>query len=127
MIIDKRAREILKYFLAEKSNESYKLLSKQDILAALPEKMTVDANVLNSILGALEVQELITTKFNDDEEICVKLTPKGFTSLQKDAELIREKAKAVPITKKTYAILGAVCFVAAFLGVIVGELISKLF
>ena len=120
--IDKRTRIILQFLLEEHSDENYKVLSKEDIVSALPKKFSFGVIQLNAILKLLLSRQYIMVKFDSEDEICVMVTPRG-VALIKD-EIEEEKVKTV-LGWKVYLLIGAVVFFAslagAFLGVLLGS------
>ena len=119
-MFDKKTHTVLHYLESQCPSGNYKVLYKQDVLDAIPSKFGVDLATLDEIIDNLAQREYLVSKYQDDEQMCIALTPKVHSALLKNAEG-NEKPK---FDRKIYFIVGAIAFVGALLGVICGKLLG---
>ena len=120
--IDKRTRIVLQFLLEEHCDENYKVLSKEDIVSALPKKFAFGVVQLNVLLKLLLNRQHVAVKFDSEDEICIMVTPRG-VALVKD-EIEEEKVKTT-LGWKVYLVISAVTFFAAFAGAFLGVLLGS--
>lgn len=121
-MLDKKLTAVLQ-LLFDKTANSYKVLSKNDILAELPQKLKLDAQALHGIITFLTENDYISVKYQDKEEICVSTTIKAESYLDGEKD-IQQKAK-ISNSQATLLLVGV--FLAAFFGALIAGLIGKLF
>ena len=121
-MLDKKTNAVLE-LLFEKTQNSYKVLNKSQILAELPQKLKIDAQTFASILTFLTENEYVGVKYQDKEEICVCTTVKAESYLDGEKDM-QQKAK---ITNSQATLLFVGVFFAAFLGALIASFIGKLF
>ena len=102
---------ILSFLQHECEFGKFQLVEKQDMLAALDK--FVDANELDSLLLSLERQGYVKIKYEDDNVYCLSLS-------KKEVEEKREQNHSL-------SLFYFLSFVAAFLGGMLGAIISKIF
>ena len=121
-MLDKKTDAVLE-LLFTKTQNSYKVLNKAQILSELPQKLKIDAASFSAILTFLTENEYVGVKYQDKDEICVSTTVKAESYLDGERD-IQQKAK---ITNSQAWILFAGAFIAAFLGALIASLIGRLF
>lgn len=121
-MLDKKTAAVLQ-LLRDKTENAYKVLNKNQLIAELPDKLKVDAQALLAIVTFLTENEYVSVKYQDKEEICIATTIKADSYLDGENNL-QQKAK---LTNAQSALLLVGVFVAAFLGALIAGLIGKLF
>ena len=121
-MLDKKTDAVLE-LLFDKTQNSYKVLNKAQIIAELPQKLKIDAAAFSAILTFLTENEYIGVKYQDKDEICVSTTVKAESYLDGERDM-QQKAK---ITNTQVSLLFVGVFIAAFVGALVASLIGKLF
>lgn len=121
-MLDKKTDAVLQ-LIASKTDGTYKVLEKSQLLAELPAKLGVDENSFSSIVAFLKENEYVDIKYQDKDEICISTTVKteSYVVGEKD---IQQKAK---ITNGQLGFLLTAMFLASFLGAFIATLIGKLF
>lgn len=119
-MFDKKTHLVLHYLESQCPSGSFKVLDKQDVLDAIPQKSGIDLPTLNEIIDNLTQRGYLVSKYQDDEQMCISLTPKVHSALLRNAEDIQK----FKFDKKIYFIVGVVAFVGALLGVICGKLLG---
>lgn len=121
-MLDKKSNAVLQ-LLRDKTENAYKVLDKNQILADLPKKYKVDMQSLLAIINFLTENEYVSVKYQDKDEICIATTVKAESYLEGEKDL-QQKAK-ISNGQATWLLVGV--FLAAFLGALVASLIGKLF
>lgn len=121
-MLDKKTSAVLK-LLRDKTENTYKVLDKSQLLAELPDKLRVDVQSLLAIITFLSENEYVSVKYQDKDEICVATTIKADSYLDGEKDL-HQKAK---LTNSQTTLLFVGVFIAAFLGALIAGLIGKLF
>lgn len=121
-MLDKKMTTVLG-MLAEQVGYSYKVVKKQQLIAALPKKCKIDAETFLSIVSFLKENDYLVVKYQDKEEICLSLTVKAETYLAGEKD-VAVKSK---ITGGQVWLLFFGVFLASLLGALVAEIIGKLF
>lgn len=121
-MLDKKSNAVLQ-LLRDKTENAYKVLNKNQILADLPKKYKVDMQSLLAIINFLTENEYVSVKYQDKDEVCIATTIKADSYLDGEKDL-QQKAK---LTNSQSILLFIGVFVAAFLGALAAALIGKLF
>lgn len=121
-MLDKKTDAVLR-LLVDKVGESYKVINKNQLLNALPEKLRFDMPNLLNELTFLQNNEYIDVKYQDKEEICLAVTVKASNYTQNVKSVF---SKATITTRQIILLIGGV-FAAAFLGALAAILIGRLF
>jgi hypothetical protein len=74
-------------------DDSFKILDVNDILLAMPEGAILSPERLFKIIDELAIDESITLKYRDEDEICVALPAKGKRMVKREREM-RAKLEA---------------------------------
>lgn len=121
-MLDKKTDAVLQ-LLASKTDSSYKVLDKNQLLAELPRKLGVDGQAFSSIVAFLKENEYVDVKYQDKDEICICTTIKTESYMVGEKD-IQQKAK---ITNGQLSFLLLAMFFASFFGALVATLVGKLF
>lgn len=121
-MLDKKSNAVLQ-LLHDKTENAYKVLNKNDILAELPQKLKIDMQGLLAIVTFLTENEYVSVKYQDKDEICIATTVKADSYLDGEKD-IQQKAK---LSNAQSVLLFVGVFVAAFLGAFAAVLLGKLF
>lgn len=121
-MLDKKTDAVLE-LLTQKVGNSYKVLSKTQILEDLPQKLGIDMQGLLNIINFLKENEYVDVKYQDKDEVCLTTTVKAESYVEGEKE-ITQKAK---ITNGQVGLLILGVFLAAFFGAFAATLIGKLF
>lgn len=121
-MLDKKTSAVLE-LLRNKTENTYKVLDKSQLLAELPAKLKVDMQSLLAIITFLTENEYVSVKYQDKDEVCVATTIKADSYLDGEKDL-QQKAK---LTNSQTTLLFVGVFVAAFLGALIAGIIGKLF
>ncbi|MBR2029886.1 MAG: hypothetical protein IJ999_03165, partial [Clostridia bacterium] len=87
---------------------------------AMPKRYGMTMQDVCDVLSFLQRNDYVVLKYQDDEQICIALTPRAYSVLLKDSSHT-EKPK---FDKKIYWIVGIVAFVSAFLGVVAAKFLG---
>lgn len=121
-MLDKKTEAVLQ-LIADKADNGYKVLKKQQLLDELPSKLGVDAQNFSAIIAFLKENEYVDVKYQDKDEICICSTVKA-ESYMTGEKNIQPKAK---ITNGQIVFLLTAMFLASFFGALIATLIGKLF
>ncbi len=121
-MLDKKSSAVLE-LLRNKTENNYKVLDKNQLLAELPSKLKIDIQGLLAIITFLTENEYVSVKYQDKDEICICTTIKADSYLDGEKDL-QQKAK---LTASQTTVLFIGVFVAAFFGALIAGLIGKLF
>ena len=119
-MLDKKTRAVLAYLETQCPGGSFKVLEKQDIVAAMPTRLALTAEEIDCIVAYLDRSEFVVLKYLDEQQMCLTLTPKAHSALLDEKRLLDKPA----FDKKVYWIVGIIAFVAAFLGAIIGNIVG---
>ena len=121
-MLDKKSTAVLQ-LLRDKTENSYKVLDKSQIVAELPAKLKIDLQSLLNIVAFLTENEYVSVKYQDKDEICISTTVKADSYLDGEKDM-QQKAK---LTNTQAALLFIGVFLASFLGALGAILLGKLF
>lgn len=119
-MLDKKTRAVLAYLETQCPGGSFKVLDKKDIVSAMPQRLALTAEEIDSIVAFLDGSGFVVLKYLDGEQMCVALTPKAHSALLDEKRLLEKPS----FDKKVYWIVGLIAFVAAFLGGWLGALLG---
>lgn len=119
-MLDKKSTALLE-LLYNKTENSYKVLNKGQLIDELPKKLKVDEQGFSAIVAFLKENEYVDVKYQDKDEICVSTTIKAESYLEGEKDL-QQKAK-ITNTQATLLFVGV--FIAAFLGALLAVVIGK--
>jgi len=114
-MIDKRTEKLLSKLAHICADGSYKIIEKAD----LGEK----AELVAQMIGFLQDTGCIDIKYTDEKVYCMTVLPKGRATVEKK----HSKEESAVLTKRTLLILAITCGVAAFVGTVVGTIVSNIF
>ena len=117
-MLDIKTKLVLKILAKESVGGSYKIFESCDIISALPKHYRTDSEGIRHILTHLERHDMISIKYDDDDIYCLAVLPYGFEVLEND------KSKAVKKESKVYKLTIILSFTFAFLGTILGVVIT---
>ncbi len=120
-MLDKKTDAVLRLLL-KNVGENYKVLSKTQLLAELPQKLRLDEQKLQAILTFLKEDEYIDVKYQDKNEICLAATVKA-VSYDESVKNVIQKAS---ISSLHLTLLFVGVFLSAFLGALVAVLLGKI-
>ena len=80
-MLDKKTRAVLAYLETQCPGGSFKVLEKQDIVAAMPARLALTAEEIDSIVAYLDRSEFVVLKYLDEQQMCLTLTPKAHSAL----------------------------------------------
>lgn len=120
-MLDKKTDAVLR-LLVEEAGESYKVLSKSQLLAQLPTRLRVDEQALSGILSFLKDNEYLDVKYQDKDEICLAATVKATNYKENEKNLIQRAN--ISVGQVILLITGV--FLAAFLGALIATVVGKL-
>ena len=121
-MLDKKTATVLT-MLSHEVGYSYKVVKKQQLLAALPKKQSLTEEELVATIGFLKDNEYLTVKYHDKDEICLALSVKAESCLSGEAE----PSMKTKMTKGQAWLLVAATFIAAFFGALLAVFVGKLF
>ena len=119
-MFDKKTNQVLVYLQTQCQGGMYKVIEKQDIIDAMPKRYGMTIQDVCDVVDFLQRNDYIVLKYEDDEQVCLALTPRAYGVLLKDYSHT-EKPK---FDKKVYWIVGIVAFASAFLGVVVAKFLG---
>ena len=90
-MLDKKSTALLE-LLYNKTENSYKVLNKGQLIDELPKKLKVDEQGFSAIVAFLKENEYVDVKYQDKDEICVSTTIKAESYLEGEKDL-QQKAK----------------------------------
>ena len=112
-MLDYRCLSVLEYIIKECETPSFKIISVEEILSAMPIEYGFDTSAILSCIDTLFSKGYISVKYKDENEICLSPLPKGRQVFENRLD---EEIKKNNI-KKT-------CAMFSFLGSLIGALIS---
>lgn len=115
-MLDTKTNLVLKIIQRECKNGGYKIVDKNDIISALPNKFRCDIDELDHITSYLERQDYISIKYDDDIVYCLCILPTANEILSKNGKSERKN--------KPYSWFWV--FLLAFLGSFLGCFIASL-
>ena len=119
-MFDKKTHHVLVYLQTQCQGGLYKVFDKQDIIDAMPKRYGMTMQDVCDVVDFLQRNDYVVLKYQDDEQICVALTPRAYGVLLKDSSHT-EKPK---FDKKIYWIVAFVAFTASFLGVVAAKFLG---
>lgn len=94
-MLDLKTNLILKLFISQCEEGSYKILEKSELISLLPQKYKVDEFELSLIAQNLEKEDYISIKYEDEKVVCLCILSKALT-IQETKEKYKEKQIASP-------------------------------
>lgn len=127
-MIDTKSKLVLQILAKESGDGSYKIVEISDIIMALPRHFRLDSESVKHILTHLERQDIISIKYDDDGTYCIAVLPYGFEILESEKPKYRNfsEPKKRPNWLNIFLIFLS-SFIGAFLGIIIGFYLLKLF
>jgi hypothetical protein len=114
-MLDKRTQKFLSVVAGICADGSYKIIEKVELA-----KIVSDAAVLGQIVRYLQDNEMVDVKYVDETVYCLTVLPKGRVAVERTAG---EQEKFGP---KIIALIIGGCFLAAFLGGLIGAVVGNL-
>jgi len=121
-MLDKKSDAVLT-LIASKTDNSYKVLNKNQLLAELPSKLGIDGAAFSAIVAFLKENEYVDVKYQDKDEICICSTVKTESYMVGEKDM-QQKAK---ISNGQLGFLLTAMFLASFFGALIATLLGKLF
>ena len=84
-MFDKKTHHVLVYLQTQCQGGLYKVLDKQDIIDAMPKRYGMTMQDVCDVLSFLQRNDYVVLKYQDDEQICIALTPRAYSVLLKDS------------------------------------------
>jgi hypothetical protein len=111
-MLDRKSFALLKGIIDNCSGTEYKIFSIQELLDFIP-KVELRDDELTDIINALSMNDFISVKYQDENEICLRPLLKGKTEIENrlDKESVRKRVEYK-------------CFVYSFFGGVVGAVLS---
>lgn len=120
-MLDKKSDAVLELITAKAGN-TYKVLSKSQLVDELPSKLNIDVQSLLNIITFLKENKYVDVKYQDKDEICLSATVKAESYV--DGE--KDVTPKATITNGQITVLLLAMFVAAFVGTILANIVGKL-
>ena len=121
-MLDKKSDTVLR-LLIEKTQHSYKVLNKNQIVAELPPRLHNDAQEMLEIVAFLKENEYLDVKYQDKDEICLCTTVKAKSYIDGEKNIVHP----AHFTTRQFVLLFAGTFVCAFAGALLAVLLGRLF
>lgn len=115
-MLDSKSMLVLKILAKESVGGSYKIFESADLISALPKHYRTDSVGIRHILTHLERQDMISIKYDDDDTYCLAVLPYGNETIENEKPSRREKNRT--------ALVAFLCFLFAFLGAILGVIVT---
>lgn len=127
-MIDTKSKLVLNILAKECGNGNYHIVEVSDIIMSLPRHFRMDGEAIKHILTHLERQDIISIKYDDDGTYCIAVLPYGFEILESEKPKYRNfsEPKKRPNWLNIFLIFLS-SFIGAFLGIIIGFYLLKLF
>ena len=122
-MLDQRTSELLNIINGECQGTGYKILSLSELSLSMPKKYCMDQDGIRQSLKVLYEKEYLSVKYEDQNEVCLAVLPKGRLVFENGIEKEMERKSSDKRTA-TFAFMGAL-----FGGIVValGWLILRLF
>lgn len=115
-MLDKRSITLLKALNKLTDGATYKVITSEDIMSALPNKSQYDADGIKHIIDFLEKQEYINIKFSEESTYCYSLLPKARIYLEQEgSKTQRNKKKSMFLS---YLYVGIASFIGSMLAIV---------
>ena len=114
-MLDKRSIVLLNQINSKCDGSGYKIFSFEELLSLMPMKLGLEREGLKEILANLSNNELISIKYNDQNEVCLRPLIKGRVAI----ENLNEKQENEGFLKRKL-------FLFSFYGSVVGGIVSGL-
>ena len=112
-MLDKKSISLLKTLNKLTDGATYKVITSEEIISAIPNKSQYDADGIKQIIEFLEKQEYINIKFSEESTYCYSLLPKARIYLE------QESSKSQKVKKKTGFLNYLYTAIASFIGSLV--------
>ena len=109
-MLDKKSITLLKTLNKLTEGATYKVITCDEILSAIPNKPQFDPEVIKQIIDFLEKQDFINIKFSEESTYCYSLLPKARIYLE------QEMSKSQKVKKKTGFMTYLYFTISAFVG-----------
>ena len=120
MVLDKRSARMMQTLLKYCSDGSYKIIEISDLIKGMLPRFKSDAEGIAQIIKYLADSELIDIKYSDENVYCIAVLPKGRVV----EETSQTKSQNKSLGRWFIIVMIAGCFVSAFLGALVANLIT---
>lgn len=118
-MLDRRSVLLLNQINSKCSDSGYKIFSFEELISFIPSKFGVENEGLKEILDSLADHELISIKYNDQNEVCLRPLIKGRVAI----ENLNEKEESESFLKRKLLLFS---FFGGALGGLVAGLIVYL-
>ena len=108
-MLDTKSSLILKILQKECKNNGYKIIEKNDIISALPNKYRCEYDELDNITSYLERQDYISIKYDDEMVYCLCVLPRA-----NELNEMQQKKEKKHLPFLIFVLIFA--FIGAFLG-----------
>lgn len=116
-MLDKRSIALLKTLNKLTEGATYKVITSEEIMSAIPNKSQYDADGIKQIIEFLEKQEYINIKFSEESTYCYSLLPKARIYLEQEGSKMQKNKKKSAFL--TYLYVGIASFVGSMLAIII--------
>jgi len=96
-MLDRRTAQLLMELNKICSDETYKVIEKEELCKTMPKKYKLTNEVLEQIIDHLVERKYVSLKYADENEVCVSVLPKGKLFKERNDELSMEKNKRFEI------------------------------
>ncbi len=76
-MLDKRSLKLLDIINGECKGDGYKIFAFSDLSLMMPDGLELSSEEIKDSISTLKERELISVKYEDEEEVCVCPLPKG--------------------------------------------------
>ena len=119
-MLDKRTAKMMENILRMCDEGSYKIIEISDLIKAMLPRYKFDSTSVSQTIKYLSGIEMIDIKYSDENVYCIAVLPKGRIF---DESKDMKKYESIKISKKTLTIMIAGCFLAAFAGALLANVI----
>ena len=121
-MLDKSTAKLLSVVSKICADGSYKIIEIGDLIKEMLPRFHVDAGNIGHMMRYLADNEMIDIKYNDENVFCIAILPKGRVA----TEMPRNEKQDRRMKKAFLALLYGGCFLAAFVGGLVGAIVGGL-
>lgn len=115
-MLDKRSIALLKTLNKLTDGATYKVITSEEIMSAIPNKSQYDADGIKQIVEFLEKQEYINIKFSEESTYCYSLLPKARIYLEQEGNKVQKSKKKTQFL--TYLYIGIASFIGSLVAII---------
>lgn len=105
-MLDKKSIALLKVLNKLTQNNTYKVVTGEELISYLPQKHLYDLDIIKSIFDFLEKQEYINIKFSEENTYCFSLLPKARVYLEQNTKT-KTKPQTTPVITYFYTMISS--------------------